>query len=281
MNQTATAHSFFDRLQWLTDRMVTSDLTFRLQHARDDKTWEGGEDCFVFYKTKSLVDQYQRFFSFRPEFKAKNLFELGMWDGGSVAFWFEFLKPSKHVGIDYTVRENSRYFERYLESRKLRSNISTHWGVDQRDAARLLEIYKREFTGPLDLVFDDASHIYGPTKTSFETLFPLLRTGGLYIIEDWAWGHWPALNGPSGPFGTSIPPTRLIHELTSAIGTSTKYIANLTIFEGFVVVERGPGAHEGAFVLDANIVKERVEPTFAERAARSVKRRVSNLIGRS
>jgi hypothetical protein len=50
-----------------------------------------------------------------------------------------------------------------------------------------------EFSAPLDLVIDDASHIYGPTKASFQALFPLLRPGGLYLIEDWAWAHWPRL----------------------------------------------------------------------------------------
>ena len=38
---------------------------------------------------------------------------------------------------------------------------------------------------PLDLVIDDASHLYGPTMASFEVLFPRLRPGGLYVIEDW------------------------------------------------------------------------------------------------
>ena len=40
---------------------------------------------------------------------------------------------------------------------------------------------------PLDLVMDDASHLGPQTRASFETLFPRLRAGGLYIIEDWSW----------------------------------------------------------------------------------------------
>ena len=38
-------------------------------------------------------------------------------------------------------------------------------------------------------MIDDASHLYEPSLASFETLFPLLRPGGTYIIEDWKWEH--------------------------------------------------------------------------------------------
>ena len=38
-------------------------------------------------------------------------------------------------------------------------------------------------------MIDDASHLYVETKASFEELFPRLRPGGLFIIEDWASGH--------------------------------------------------------------------------------------------
>jgi hypothetical protein len=34
---------------------------------------------------------------------------------------------------------------------------------------------------------DDASHFYEQTKTTFETVFPMLRPGGIYLIEDWSW----------------------------------------------------------------------------------------------
>ncbi len=42
---------------------------------------------------------------------------------------------------------------------------------------------------PLDLVTDDASHLLDLTRISFETLFPRIRPGGVFIIEDWNCDH--------------------------------------------------------------------------------------------
>src|SRR5262249_2589211 len=137
-------------------------------------------------------------------------------------------------------RGDSAYFRRYIEARQLQQRIATHWSVDQADAARLRAIVQREFNGPLDLVIDDASHQYGPTKASFETLFPLLRPGGLYIIEDWAWAHWHEFQAPNHPWATDTALTQLIVELAVATGSSTTLIANVTLFQGFAAIERGP-----------------------------------------
>jgi hypothetical protein len=68
--------------------------------------------------------------------------------------------------------------------------VRTYYGVDQQDAPRLHEIVERDFGGePLDLVIDDASHRFAETRISFNALFPYLREGGLYVIEDWSWIH--------------------------------------------------------------------------------------------
>src|SRR5262249_33219395 len=140
-------------------------------------------------------------------------------DGGSVAFWHELLRPRKHVALDLRDREDNPYFRRYVESRGLSGRIETYWKTDQADQARLREIVARGFDGPLDLVIDDASHLYGPTRASFEVLFPMLVPGGLYIIEDWAWGHWPGVIGPDHPWAGEEPLTTLVVKLVEVVGT--------------------------------------------------------------
>lgn len=241
--------------------MILDDLIFRIEYEKNDN-WELGEECFLFYKNKHLVDQYQRFWSDRKSFEAHHIFELGIWDGGSVAFWFECFQPKKHVGVDVSQKGNSNYFQHYVSTRGIEERIKTYWEVNQADSEKLRQIAKKECSGSLDLVIDDASHMYEATKMSFETLFPLLRPGGLYIIEDWGWEHWPEFQAPDHPWKKEIPLTKLIHELVGVAGTpvqptasATALISSLTILQGFVAVERGElvTAELGDFKIDQYI----------------------------
>jgi hypothetical protein len=268
----------FDRLAWNDDRMLLDDLVFRLQHTRN-QAWELGDECFVFYKVKPLVDQYARFFATRPGFLARNVFELGLWDGGSVAFWFECFQPYKHVGIDFSERGDSAYFRRYVETRGLDGRIATYWSVDQADGERLRTIARQEFDGALDLVIDDASHLYGPTKSSFETLFPLLRPGGLYLVEDWAWAHWNEFHAPSHPWSGETPLTRLVFEQVAATGSSTELIASMGVYQGFVAIERGGVALDtrGGFRL-ASWIANRPPLSPIRRLARTSKRALRRVL---
>jgi hypothetical protein len=64
--------------------------------------------------------------------------ELGMFDGGSIAFWFQHFDPDMIVGVDLAQREDSAYFRAYL-TRPRRQRIKTYWGTNQADQARLRE----------------------------------------------------------------------------------------------------------------------------------------------
>lgn len=84
--------SIFEELVWQPDRMLLRDLVFRLQHYANNN-WELGNECFILYKIKPLLDQCAKFWSLRKDFDARNLLELGMWDGGSIAFGSNTLDP--------------------------------------------------------------------------------------------------------------------------------------------------------------------------------------------
>jgi hypothetical protein len=101
----------FQTLNWQHDKMLLNDLVFRIQHTKNDN-WQDGDDHFIFYKIKKLIDQYDTFFKNYPEnSKPKNVVEIGMWDGGSAAFWYEVLKPEKLVGLDIIENGGNEYFK--------------------------------------------------------------------------------------------------------------------------------------------------------------------------
>lgn len=229
-------------LNWSEDNSSfrLGELCFvAIQERRSNPGLVPGENCFGFHKGRLLVEEYLDFFRSFPIDRPRHLLELGLFDGGSVPFWFELLKPDKHVGIDLQDREDSPYFRAYVEERNLSERIETHWRTNQADPVRVGEICEAAF-GPecLDLVIDDASHFYEETRASFEILFPRLRAGGLYIIEDWAWFHW---RGIEEGWREKRPLTHLIHELSEAIGSSRSVIDTMVVRGGFAAVRRGYG----------------------------------------
>lgn len=271
----------FDRLVWQRDRMLLDDLVFRLEHYRS-ADWNGG-DHFRFVKIKELVDQYANFFSRRSDFHPERVMELGIYDGGSTAFWYELFQPQKQVALDIQDQTDSPYFRRYVESRGLGGGrISTYWKTSQSDKARLRTIVETEFDGPLDLVIDDASHLYRQTRASFEALFPLLMPSGLYIIEDWAWGHWSEYSSPDHPWAGEEPLTQLVVELIEAAGTSTQLISSIVVYQGFVILERGPQQLDKAthFNLEDYIIRRPAprQPGLFLQLARKLQRKLGRSV---
>lgn len=47
-----------------------------------------------------------------------------------------------------------------------------------------LNALKQAFPVEFDVIIDDASHMYGSTIATFEALFPVVKSGGIYLIED-------------------------------------------------------------------------------------------------
>jgi hypothetical protein len=232
----------FERLTWLPDRTLLGDLVFRLEQSRSD-SWELGDECFGFYKDRRLVEGFDRFWS-ATDFRPRRMLEIGIWDGGSTAFWYEHLRPERLVAIDLRDREDSPYFRRYVAANGLEGRVLTRWRTDQADRAALHEIVERDLGGQLDLVIDDGSHLDAPTRASFEALFPLLPPGGLYVIEDWAWEHWPEFQDPGHFWAGEEGLGALVGDLVAATGSSRTLCRSLRVYEGFVVVERGDGVED-------------------------------------
>lgn len=105
---------------------------------------------------------------------AKRYLEIGVRYGESLRAMREYLcNADRIVGIDIdpaTKRHEDPGLGIYVEL------------GDQRDPSFLAWVNAEH--GPFDVILDDGSHIWEDVKTSFETLFPMLRDGGLYIVED-------------------------------------------------------------------------------------------------
>ena len=116
--------------------------------------------------------------------------------------------------------------------------VTPYCGLDQGDVVRLREVIGEAFRGQrLDLVVDDASHLVDLTRRTFNCLFPHLRPGGTYVIEDWSWAH-TATFGPWSRSG-ELPLTVLLFELILACAHLPSVVSNVNVSRSSVLVTRG------------------------------------------
>jgi SAM-dependent methyltransferase len=198
-----------------------------------------GEREFFIFKPRSLVERH---IALVDEIRPQYIFELGFFGGGSTAFFTEVARPKRIVAIDRLPLERNRAkVQSFAADRGLADAVRIFGEVDQADRRRLAEIMVDAFGSVgLDLVVDDCSHLYEPTLASFNELFPRLRPGGVYVIEDWRWAHTPIGEEPvDGLFPDQVPLTRLLFEIVLAIAGMPDLITEVAVEPGMAVVRRG------------------------------------------
>ncbi len=111
----------------------------------------------------------RRFRGLRDE--AFVMIEVGVLQGASLRMWGEYFPKARIVGIDYDPEC----------ARHERDNVSARIG-DASNVDFLFDVV-HEFGKPL-LVIDDGSHRWDHQILLLQTLFPLLRPGGFFVVED-------------------------------------------------------------------------------------------------
>jgi predicted O-methyltransferase YrrM len=146
---------------------------------------------------------------------AKRVVELGIFQGGSILLFADRFPEATIVGIDWA--PGNPAIRDHVEAMGFGDRVHLHFGTSQDDAERVPSILSQTFGNQaIDLVIDDASHMYGFTTRSFDLLWPRLSVGGRYVIEDWGWAYWPGYVPPPQWLDEPKPMAAMIHELLAA-----------------------------------------------------------------
>ena len=205
-------------------------------------------------------DNVARYVELSLRLQPKIVVELGIDVGGSTAFLNELYTPDTLIAVEINTTP-APTLTQYVDEHDRGGVVRPHYGVDQSDRSTVSRILTEEIGNrSIDLVIDDASHQYAETRSSFETLFPRVRSGGLFIIEDWNVDQLmgdaveQARHDSSSPLHAAIiahdatldgseprvaPLTQLVMELILVRGSTGDAIRELTINENWVIVERG------------------------------------------
>lgn len=200
------------------------------------------------------TQHYQRFFG-AMRARPLRLLEIGVggYDdpqsgGSSLRMWKYFFPQAEIFSLD--IEDKTHLAEERI----------TIFQGSQNDGEFLERVMAA--TGPLDIIVDDGSHRNEDVVFSFEKLFPALKPGGWYVVEDTQTSYWPEYGGNSQDL-VSSPTTMnyfkgLLDGLNYAERLSPCYtpsfldrnITSLHFFHNLIFVQRGANEEPSNRPLD-------------------------------
>ncbi len=102
--------------------------------------------------------------------EAFDMLEIGVWAGASIRMWHEYFPAARIVGVDSLPVTLDGELPRF------------HFAQGNQADLAFLHRLVRQYT--FRLIVDDGSHLWGHQIFTFQTLFPWLAHGGIYICED-------------------------------------------------------------------------------------------------
>lgn len=186
------------------------------------------------------------------------MIEVGVDQGGGTSFFLKLFRPQGLLAFELSNEPVPKLMD-FLAEHDKGQRVNIHWGVDQADLVEVPRLVNEMFGNhSLDIVVDDASHLLNPTTTTFEMLFPRLRQGGVYVIEDWSSQHLlerrlvsDAASNPDGKLAEMLaeasaveyqmPMSFLICQLLIASVRNPEWIAGIRTTNGFCEIRRGAG----------------------------------------
>ncbi|HEX8125160.1 MAG TPA: class I SAM-dependent methyltransferase [Allosphingosinicella sp.] len=164
-----------------------------------------------------------------------HMLEIGVQMGGSLELWRKYFGEK---AVIYGVDIDPKCADRVSEPNQVRIG-------SQGDRAFLKSVAAE--MGSLDIILDDGSHIASHQRITFDTLFPLLKEGGLFVIEDIHSSYWPGLQeGGYRRRGTAVELVKRMiddmHAWYHGHRTSTPaktQISGIHIYDSMVFIEKG------------------------------------------
>lgn len=152
----------------------------------------------LYYKhTQNVSDKWSNYFDIYDEFFSRfietnaNVLEIGVQNGGSLQILNNYFKNAHIFGVDINPKVLDLRFD---------ENIVVY-NFDITDDVTLEKTFKNI---TFDIIIDDGSHTCSDIITAFNLLFPRLKPGGVYLIEDLHTSYWSSHGGAYLYEGSSI-----------------------------------------------------------------------------
>ena len=169
------------------------------------------DKCSFVHNYTVIYEQYLERFRNSPI----KFLEIGIDQLSSAKMWDHYFQHPKARLIFLDINNVSVDNCRESIKNHILSDRIQGYEADQANKDMLIDLFS-QIGDEFDVIIDDGGHTMVQQITSFCTLFPYVKKGGLYIIEDLHTSYWNAFGGG----GTQINPV-------AGPGTTLKFLADL------------------------------------------------------
>lgn len=190
----------------------------------------------LIHKWMHYFDIYDRHFSaYRG--RPVTVLEFGVSHGGSVQMWKKYFgRKARIIGVDIDPRCAA------LGEDQIEIIIG-----DQEDREFLRSL--RERVGRVDVVIEDGGHTMTQQINTFEEVWPLVKNGGVYLVEDLHTSYWDSYGGGRKRPGTFIEYAKdLVDQLNAwhsrekpdfAVDQYSRSIRGMHVYDSIIVFDKG------------------------------------------
>ncbi len=182
-------------------------------HYLDNLALAAGADKGSSYHNYTEI--YAEYFAHLKDQPVKFL-EIGIHQGTSVKLWESYFTKADLHFIDITFDTILYHSQR------------SHYHLVNQESVIDLQKFIQKTGGNFDIILDDGGHMMNQQITSFVTLFPHVKSGGIYIIEDMHTSYWRIFGGGNHP-RTAINFFKKLIDDVNYIGNHTAKASHLNI----------------------------------------------------
>ena len=163
--------------------------------------------------------------------------------GESLRMWKHYFRRGLIYGLDIFTKTGVE-----------ESRVSVVQG-DQGDEAFLDSLGSD--LGPFDIIIDDGSHMSHHVLASFNALFPHVKPGGIYVVEDLGTAYWPSWGGATDP-AAQYKSIEFIKSLVDGLHHSEQIrdsddkpsmtestVAGMHLYHNLALIEKGVNTEQG------------------------------------
>jgi hypothetical protein len=145
----------------------------------------------------NYLEIYEKYFS-KYRNSLENFLEIGLWEGDSIRMWRDYFNVGNLVGADILDL-----------SHVVLPNTQIHI-CDQSDRQQLGNLIDSSYDS-YDIIIDDGGHWQHQQQITLGFMFPFLKSGGVFVIEDLHTANHPAYTIPG-----DVATLEILHEWHSS-----------------------------------------------------------------